>query len=294
MTVERVGRYTATPMDSSAVGVQGIEAICADQGVGEPVLFVHGWGGWHQYWRHVWPRMVPRFRSLAVDLPGFGLSQEREWASTSLDKPVPYTMEWYADWLSALLEVKKAVPAVVVGHSMGGTISTLLALRHPEKVKRLVLINPIAHGGTALSRRTKFLTAPGMRQIMFGLTRFDGGLAVVGEGFTSVKPMELEDLRSIRMASFRALTLSLASLKGADLTGMAAQVKVPTVVMTSTDDRIVDPLQGASLAKAIPGARHRLLAGVGHCAQLEAPEAVAAALLEVLADVPRPGRPRQW
>jgi pimeloyl-ACP methyl ester carboxylesterase len=274
-------------MDSSAVGVQGIETVCADQGVGTPVLFVHGWGGWHQYWRHVWPRMVPRFRSLAVDLPGFGWSEKP-------DNRSPFTLEWYADWLGALLDVKKASPAVVVGHSMGGTVSTLLALRHPEKVERLVLINPIAHGATALSGRTKFLTAPGVRQIMFGLTRFDSGLAVVGEGFTSVKPMELEDLRSIRMASFRALTASLTSLKGADLTAVAGQVKVPTVVMTSTDDRIVDPLQGASLAKAIPGARHRLLAGVGHCAQLEAPEAVASALLEALADLPRPGRPRQW
>ncbi len=273
-------------MDTSAIGVQGIESICADQGVGQAVVFIHGWGGWHRYWRHLWPRFVPRFRALAPDLPGFG------WSGKPHD--APYTMEWFADWIAALLDAKGIDRAVLVGHSMGGGIALLAAARHPSRVSRLVLVNPMVHGASAWDGRTRFISSRVMRPLMYGLTRFDGGLALVGEGFTNTRPMEMDDLGSIRMATFRSLSASLASLRTMDALASAGQVTAPTLVVRCALDRVVDPEQGARASRAIAGARLETLPTVGHCVQLEAPEALTGVLMEFLRDVPRPGRPRQW
>src|SRR5262245_59060657 len=134
-------------MDISSLTVQGIETACADQGAGEALLCLHGWGANLRYWRKLWPSVVPRFRCLAPDLPGFGRS----------GKPAdaPYTIEWYADWVLSLLEAKGVASATLLGHSMGGMISILLAARHPERVRRLILLNPAVHGSTALFPRSK-------------------------------------------------------------------------------------------------------------------------------------------
>jgi pimeloyl-ACP methyl ester carboxylesterase len=274
-------------MDSSTVGVQGIDAVCADQGFGQPILFVHGWGGWHQYWRHVWPRFVPRFRTLACDLPGFGRGEKP-------DDRSPYTMEWYADWIPALLDAKQVPQAILVGHSMGGMISLLAASRHPERFSKLILINPMVQGATGMNARTRFLSGPVIRTVVYALTKFDGGLALVAEGFTNTQPMAFEDLESMRMASFRAMSESLSSMRETDALDAAGRVTTPTLVVTATEDRVIDPAQGASAARAIAGSAQVRLASVGHCVQLEAPALLAATLLEWLSDVPRPMRPRQW
>jgi pimeloyl-ACP methyl ester carboxylesterase len=272
-------------MDGMAVGVKGIEAFCSDQGVGHALLFVHGWGGWHGYWRHLWPTAVPRFRSLAVDLPGFGLSE----------KPAAeYTVEWLAEWLVGLLDAKGIRRAVLVGHSMGGMIATVLAARHPERVERLVTINAPAHGPTAFSRRVRMMSAPGVGAVCRGLMVFDPMLRWIAKDFTATRPLGEQDLEPVRMASYRALSRTLASMKGTDAAVLGALVQAPTLVLTSEEDRIVDPGQGAVLARSIAGATERVLRGLGHCAPLEGPEAVGEALFAFLEGVPRPGRPRKW
>ena len=272
-------------MDAMAVGVKGIEAFCADQGIGHAVVFVHGWGAWHRYWRFLWPRVVPRFRSLAVDLPGFGLSE----------KPAAdYSMEWLAEWLVGLLDAKGIERAVLVGHSMGGMISTLVAARHPERVERLVTLNAPVNGATAFPPRIRMLTAPGVRAVCRGMIGIPAALRWMTKDFTSTRALDDEDLEPIRMASYRALVGSMMSMKATDVSVMGALVQAPTLVMTSEDDRIVNPEQGGMLARSIAGAKHHVLRGLGHCAPLEGPEAVGDALFGFLDDVPRRGRPRQW
>jgi haloalkane dehalogenase len=104
-----------------------------DEGAGEPVLFVHGTPTWSYEWRHLIPALAPRWRCVAPDLLGFGLS----------DRPprFAYTPEAHAEALAAFVERLGLEGFTLVVHDYGGPIGLPLCLDRPERVRRLVLLN---------------------------------------------------------------------------------------------------------------------------------------------------------
>jgi haloalkane dehalogenase len=106
-----------------------------DEGEGPPVLFMHGEPTWSFLWRKV---IVPvrdaGYRCIAGDLPGFGRS----------DKPVDidwYTYDRHTDAAAGLLDELDVRDATVVVHDWGGPIGLRLALEHPERISRLVILD---------------------------------------------------------------------------------------------------------------------------------------------------------
>jgi pimeloyl-ACP methyl ester carboxylesterase len=103
-----------------------------------PILFLHGLGDEADTWRHVLPFITGYYRCLAPDLPGFGRS----------DKPdLKYTIPFFVSTMLELLDTLSISQAMIVGHSTGAMIAHQIALTHPERVKRLVLI-----GGSLVSK----------------------------------------------------------------------------------------------------------------------------------------------
>jgi pimeloyl-ACP methyl ester carboxylesterase len=100
---------------------------------GTPVVLVHGLGGSHLNWVHVGPALAAARRVVALDLPGFGLTPAGS-RSTSVHAN--------AEVLGRFLDEVVGAPAVLVGNSMGGMVSLLLAGRSPERVAGLVLVDP--------------------------------------------------------------------------------------------------------------------------------------------------------
>jgi Predicted hydrolases or acyltransferases (alpha/beta hydrolase superfamily) len=104
-----------------------------DMGDGEPVVFIHGLGSYIPAWSKNLDELSEQFRCIALDLPGYGKSSK---------ELHPGTMEYYSEVvvnLTAELGIEKFS---VCGHSMGGTIALKLALLHPEKINKMVLIAP--------------------------------------------------------------------------------------------------------------------------------------------------------
>jgi pimeloyl-ACP methyl ester carboxylesterase len=103
-------------------------------GAGEPpVLLVHGLGGAAANWVEVAPRLLARHRVVAVDLPGHG---------GSAPLPAVSSLGALADRVALVAAQERLAPALVGGHSLGGTVAVQLALRHPERVRGLVLAAP--------------------------------------------------------------------------------------------------------------------------------------------------------
>ena len=100
-------------------------------------LLIHGWSSSWFTWTPLLPILSTRYSCMAVDLPGYGRSPAPQH---------PPTITGYADLMARLIEDVSDRPVVVLGHSMGGQISITLALRHPELVERLVLLNPVISG----------------------------------------------------------------------------------------------------------------------------------------------------
>src|SRR3954466_9047353 len=108
-------------------------------GSGPPLLLVHGWGTDSHQWSWHIDALAGKHRVIAVDLRGHGYSSVPDEGNTP--------REMAAD-LAALLD-RLAIPEVIaIGHSMGGQVVSILAVEHPDKVRKLVALDP-GYGITA-------------------------------------------------------------------------------------------------------------------------------------------------
>src|SRR3954469_22553586 len=101
---------------------------------GEPIVMLHGLGATKAEFLPTVPALAPEFRTIAVDLPGFGDSA----------KPFPaaYDAKMFARWVNALLDALGLDRVHLLGHSMGGRVALEVGMRHADRIERLVLMTP--------------------------------------------------------------------------------------------------------------------------------------------------------
>jgi haloalkane dehalogenase len=123
------------PFRSSYREYDGLRLAHLDEGDGPPVVFLHGEPTWSFLWRKVIPPVRDAgFRCIAPDLPGFGRS----------DKPVEidwYSYDRHTASVAPLLEELDVRDATVVVHDWGGPIGLRLAVEHPERIARMVILD---------------------------------------------------------------------------------------------------------------------------------------------------------
>jgi haloalkane dehalogenase len=123
------------PWDASYREVDGLRLAHVDEGGGPPVVFLHGEPTWSFLWRKVMPPVLAAgFRCVAPDFAGFGRS----------DKPVDvgwYSYDRHTDLMATLLEDLNLRDATVVVHDWGGPIGLRLAVEHPDRISRLVVMD---------------------------------------------------------------------------------------------------------------------------------------------------------
>lgn len=120
-------------MTANTVTLDGMDLHVRQAGEGAPVLLVHGLGGASTSWTPALEALSQDFHAIAPDLPGYGRSAKPEAA---------YTPAFFVDTLVGLLDELGLADAHVVGSSMGGHVAIELALRHPDRVRRLLTVAP--------------------------------------------------------------------------------------------------------------------------------------------------------
>lgn len=153
----------------------GIATI--DRGTGSPVLLLHGQPGDGASWGRVTERLSSGHRVLAPDRPGYG--------ATTLEAT---GMAANADLLAELLRHRGATPATVVGHSWSGGVAVLMAARHPDVVRSLVLAGAVGTPDSvngldrllAAAGIGNALTVAGLAGMGIVLPRVRGGVAAAG------------------------------------------------------------------------------------------------------------------
>ncbi len=105
-----------------------------DAGAGpRTVILVHGLASNAGFWRYNIGELAKQFRVIAIDLPGYGKSEKGVY---------PYDMKFFAETVFNLLTSLGIEKVNYVGHSMGGQIGMTLAIAHPEKIEKLILLDP--------------------------------------------------------------------------------------------------------------------------------------------------------
>ena len=208
-----------------------------------------------------------------------------------------YTLNDMADDAAALLGALGIAAAHVVGASMGGMIAQALAIRHPDRVLSLCSIMSTTGdrtvGQPAPEAMSVLLQPPPASREEAAERRVQGHLAWGGRGF----PVDEDELRRTATADYdrcwapmgtaRQLVAIMAS---GDRTAALGAVRVPTLVIHGTDDRLVGPDGGEATAKAVAGAELLLVEGMGH----DLPEGAWPALVDAITrNASRAGRTAQ-
>lgn len=256
----------------------------AEKGRGAPLVFLHALGTNFTQWRHVAEELAPHRRLIGVDLPGCGHSVKtrRPWQLTDMTQAVL--------GLLADLQIERACLA---GHSFGGRVALELALRHPERVSGLLLLNsaglmrypPLWHRlGPRLLK--PWLVAPVMVALAVPILS-----AIVahpsspsGEFAASVQ----ERFRPEFAWDFAAHACPLLPALLSDVVDEVTALRLPIEVVWGANDRLLRFSRVQKALDRLPGARLTLLSDCGHMPNFEAPAAVAHAALRLFARVDGP------
>ena len=267
-----------------------------DEGAGRPVLLLHGQPTWGYIYRSFVPPLAAAHRVVVPDHMGFGKSE------TPPDRL--YTLRTHVENLTALIEALDLRDITLVMQDWGGPIGIGYAVRHPERIHSLVLMNTVTGYGIAGRRDLPNpLETPWFRWIREGIPtgRTEAVLSNLGSTVLSVMQIVgLERLDRVTPTFIRAYAAAFptpADCKGAiefplDLAlgrirdfvregaaGVAALRDKPALMIEGMLDRAIPPeLALADFAGLWPKAPVIQVAGAGHYIQEDAPEVVVPAL----------------
>lgn len=242
------------------VSVHGGEIFYTEHGDGPAVLLVHGWGCDGNDWSWLASDLSADHHVICVDLRGHGRS------SATVDRYGPAVL---AEDLAAVLDHVGVEQAVVVGHSMGGYVATVLAIEFPAKVSALVLVDP---GYGKLDATVEAMQA--------GIDRdpLAGALAIYG-GFTTTNSPDWQRFwheRRLEGMAPTVLAQTFAAMYGPGTPGRRAVASGYLARRTCPVLAVYAETAAASCAweRTLPhGARDRIVlwVGAGHFLHQERP-----------------------
>lgn len=272
-------------MKSYDITAQGLRIRVEEEGQGDPVLLLHGWGASRKFWRKLLPILGKRHRVISLDWPGHGES----------DKPdAPYTLPWFSGLLEPILAALQLPSVTLVGQSMGGGIAALFTLDHPDRVRRLVLVSSFIQGQTAFFLKTRLLSLPVIRNVVFWFIRYRWVRRFVAADFTHELRLEDDLVDDISRLTYGSAIDTIRSMLATDLAPRLQELRLPVQIASGEFDRILTPSQQQIQRSGIPGARATTISGSGHCPMMEKPEDLGRIILEFLeATTPAPAaRPK--
>lgn len=236
-------------------------------GNGPPVVLVHGLGLNRHMWRWQVPALEQRFTAIRYDLLGHGESDA---------PPVPCGLGDFSDQLLEVIDALQHETCAVVGFSLGGMIARAFAMRHPERVSALAILNS-AHDRTederaAILKRVERVAENGpAATVEAALDRW------FTPAFAKHNPSVIEQVRRWAMANdakiYAAIYRVLAEGDRDIAEGLEA-IRCPTLVLTGEQDYGNSAEMAKRMAALIPDSRISILPGLRHMALAEDPEAV--------------------
>jgi len=283
---ERLQGLPDFPFESSYAEIDGLRLAYLDEGEGEPVVFFHGEPTWSFLWRKVIPPVRDAgYRCIAPDYAGFGRS----------DKPTDlswYTYDRHVELMAALLEELDVRDATAVCHDWGGPIGLRLAVEHPDRFSRLVIMETGPFTGQQQMSETWLRFREFVREtpdVPVGFLVRGGCADDPGDEVIAAYEAPYPDPES--KAGARAFPLILPTEP--DSPGAAEGRKVadalrvderPTLVLWADSDPVLPFSVGERVSERLHFPPPRPIEGAGHFLQEDAGEEIGRIVAEWLRD----------
>jgi pimeloyl-ACP methyl ester carboxylesterase len=249
----------------------------ARAGSGTPLVMLHGYPDNLQIWSDLAPRLAHRFETIALDWPGLGRSDP--W-------PGGVSPSHLAERLAAILDAWQLGPVTLVAMDMGGPPALVFAAMHPERVRRLVIMNSLVMWDQKTSWEIDVLRRYGWNRLL--LRRFPKLVFARAVRTSLPRGVRLPaDLRRDLWDSFRqesvrnCVARMCAGYQGTlpRLPEMYARIACPTMVLWAEHDRHFPLAHAEQLHRLIPGSSYEVVRGAGHWMVWTRAEEVAGRIL---------------
>ena len=224
-----------------------------------PILLIEGIGYSSWMWFRQRQDMAPRRQIVAFDNRGVGRSSS---------PPGAYAMKDFVDDMQAVVEAAGIERLYVLGVSMGGMIAQEYYFAHRDRVRGLVLSNTNYGKGSVLPSQEvlKILSTSASGQFDYeGLV--NRMKPATSKRFSEGKKQEFDELVKMRLAigdDAKGYMGQLMGVASFDSHERLAEIKVPTLIITSDEDIVVPPENAAELHRRIPNSRLLVFKGAGH------------------------------
>ncbi len=249
------------------VRANGIELYCEVRGHGDPVVLSHGWMCDHTVWESQVGLLSQHHTVITYDHRGHGASEKPERG---------YAVQTLADDLSSLLQQLGLSRTSIVGHSMGGMASLLLAAERPEQVSKLVLIDTTAKNDPAIYVKL------GIESVL----RSDDSLAnwMVELAHSDPSPQVRRDTLAMASRVPRPIAKECLTefMTHYDARKRLACITASTMIIVGEKDKMTPVRMARALNKGIAGSRLEIVPGSKHMPMTDDAEALNRILVEFL------------
>ncbi|MEX2246132.1 MAG: alpha/beta hydrolase [Dehalococcoidia bacterium] len=263
--------------------VNGVSLHYEVTGEGPAILLIPGWTGSTQSWGELLPRLAHELAVVTLDPRGAGATHTRD----------PFTLEDVAEDIAALLRHVDLVPAAVLGHAWGGRVAQIVAARHPDLVRGLVLV---ASGGIFPFTEQG---AQAMRRLRDASLSHDERFASVRDAFFGARTLAENPQLIERWATRPGLaptppegdgpsgtSLQSRAAQATDLQAYWGKAQCPTLLCYGTDDQIATPVHAEDLARRIDKSSLVWFEGAGHALPQEQPSELASYIIAFVRSLP--------
>ncbi len=209
----------------------------SDEGIGnETIIFIHGLGSYLPAWDKNIPELSKNYRCIAIDLPGYGKSSKN---------PHSGLMSFYADVVIEFVNKMGLKQVTLAGHSMGGQISMVAALQHPEIVQKLILVDPAGFEEFHPGQKQWFKDVMSMNLVK--LTPYEAIETNLATNFYNLPKdahFMIKDRAAMRTASdfdyyCLAVSVSVAGMVDEPVLGKLEKISQPTLIFFGENDNLI-------------------------------------------------------
>jgi pimeloyl-ACP methyl ester carboxylesterase len=248
---------------------------------GQAVVLVHGFSVPYFIFEPTFNFLIGAgFRVLRYDLFGRGFS----------DRPrVKYNIDLFVDQLKELLDILNIKQVNLIGLSMGGAIVSAFTVNFPQRVRRLILIDPIGTCSMPLAWFYKAAILPGVSELILGLAGAERMVQSIASDFFDpehVKMFQDQYRVQLHFRGFKRAILSTLRNKTVDgfpeIYQRLGKLNIPVLLLWGRNDRTLPLEQSREILSAVPRAEFFIIEDCGHIPHYEKPEDVNPILQQFL------------
>jgi pimeloyl-ACP methyl ester carboxylesterase len=241
------------------------------------LVLLHGFGDSFMTWEGGGGELKSRFHIISLDFPGHGLTRAPQGSRLNA--------EGLADFVDAFAATLALPKFAVAGNSMGGGAAWQLAVRHPQRLDALILVDAAGFANdkppSDVPLAFKILRYPIGRAVLSKIDNrplIENGLKTDVFDKSLITPALVDRFAEFQRApGHRAILMSIDMGAPARPTAeLVSTIKVPTLILWGENDPLIEPAAAKKFAAAIPGAKLITYPNTGHLPQIEIPQRSAA------------------